>query len=192
MTLRPSILTVVAAMVPMFLATGLQAQTKTTGKVTEAAGAAQVTTEQLTGEVVIVEGNALLVRMQPNGLYRVFDVMPGRQFMIDGQTKLIGDLKPGMVLTATVTTTTQPITLRTTTVTNGTVWYVSGNYVILKLQNGETRGYSVPAEYRFIVDGKPASASQLRKGMKVSGERVVEEPRTEITQKTVVTGKSPK
>ena len=77
MMLRHSILTVVAAVVLMFLTTGLQAQTVTTGKVTEAAGAAQVRTEQLTGEVVLVEGNTLLVRMQPAGTH-VFDVMPGR------------------------------------------------------------------------------------------------------------------
>jgi hypothetical protein len=168
------------------MAAGLQAQTTTPS------GAAQVTTEQMTGEVMLVEGNLLLAKMQPSGTYRVFNVQPRRQFIIDGRAKLIGDLKPGTVLNATVTTTTQPVTVRTTTVTNGTVWYVSGNYVILTLANGENRDYKVPESFRFTVEGKPASVSDLRKGMKVSATRIVEEPRTEMSTQAAVTGKAPK
>ena len=82
--------------------------------------------------------------------------------------------------------------MRTTTVTNGTVWFASGNYVILTLASGENREYNVPASFRFVVEGKPAAVTDLRKGMKVSGEKIVEEPRTEISTKTVITGKAPK
>ncbi len=77
-------------------------------------GAAQVTTEQMTGEVVWVQGNTLAARMLPLGSYSVFNVKPGREFVIDGQTRHIGDLKLGTVLTATVITTTRPGTVRTT------------------------------------------------------------------------------
>ena len=76
--------------------------------------------------------------------------------------------------------------------TNGTVWYVSGNYVVVTLENGENREYTVPASYKFVVNGKPASVSELRKGMKVSGTKIVAEPRTEIATQTVITGKAPK
>ena len=108
------------------------------------------------------------------------------------QAKLISDLRPGTVLRATAITTTQPIVVRTTTVTNGTVWYTSGNYVILTLPSGENREYIVPPTFRFVVEGKPAAVTDLRKGMKVSGEKVIEEPRTVISTKTVIEGKSPK
>ena len=171
-------------------AVGLRAQT-TTSKVTQAAGEAKVTTEQITGEVVTVEGNWLLIKLQPSGR-RYFNIPPGRQFIIDGQTRLISDLRQGTILTATATTTTQPVVLRTTSVINGTVWYASGNYVILTLPSGENREYNVPPSFRFIVEGKPASVTDLRKGMKVSAEKIVEEPRTEISTKTVITGKAPK
>ena len=57
---------------------------------------------------LLLEGNDLLVRLRPSGLYQFFEVQPGRKFVIDGQPKLIGDLKTGTVLTATVTTKTQP------------------------------------------------------------------------------------
>ena len=171
-------------------AVGLRAQT-TTSKVTQAAGEAKVTTEQITGEVVQVEGNWLLVKLPPNH-YRYFNLPPGRQFIIDGQTKLISDLRPGTVLTATATTTTQSVIVRTTSVINGTVWYASGNYVILTLPSGENREYNVPPSFRFTVEGKPSSVTDLRKGMKVSAEKIVEEPRSEISTKTVITGKAPR
>jgi hypothetical protein len=45
--------------------------------------------------------------------------------------EMIGDLKKGTSLTATVVTMIVPITVRTMTVTNGTVYYVSGNYVVV-------------------------------------------------------------
>ena len=136
MTKRHLIITGVAVLLAS--AVGLRAQA-TTSKVTEAAGNAKVTQEQITGEVVLVEGNWLLVKLQPSGQYRYFDIPPGRQFIIDGTAKLISDLRPGTVLRATAITTTQPIVVRTTTVTNGTVWYTSGNYVILTLPSGENR-----------------------------------------------------
>jgi hypothetical protein len=170
----------------------LQAQGTTTTNVKEAAGPAKVTTESLTGELIGVEGNRLLAKMIPTGQYRLFRVPPGRQFTIDGQTRMIGDLKPGTVLTATVITTTQPVTVRTVAVLDGTVWYAQGNYVVLSFPDGEQKAYNVPASFQFMVDGKPASVNQLRKGMKVSATKIVEEPVTEIDTKTVVTGKAPK
>jgi hypothetical protein len=83
--------------------------------------------------------------------------------------------------------------VRTVTVTNGTVWYVGGNTVILTLENGGgNRQYTVPSDYRFMVNGKPASVFELKKGMKVSGAKIVEEPVSEVGTKTVITGKAPK
>ena len=189
MTKRHFIVTGVALFMVSVVA--LPAQT-TTGNVTTAAGDAKVTTEQITGEVALVEGNRLIVKLEPKGLFRYFDIPPGRQFIIDGQTKLISDLRPGTVLTATATTTTQPVIVRTTSVINGTVWYVSGNYVILELPSGENREYNVPPSFQFNVEGRPASVTDLRKGMKVSAEKIVAEPRTEISTKTVITGKAPR
>jgi hypothetical protein len=90
-------------------AAGLGAQTTTTKE----AGTAETKTEKITGEVVMVDNNTLLARMQPSGQYRMFNIQPGQQFVIDGKSKQLTDLTPGTVLTATATTTTQPITVRT-------------------------------------------------------------------------------
>ena len=93
---------------------------------------------------------------------------------------------------ATVITTTQPVTERTTTVTNGTVWYASGDYVVLTLANGETRDYTVPPLVPFMVDGKPATVKDLKKGMRVSATKIVEQPKAEFSTTVIVTGKFPK
>ena len=154
------------------------------------AGAATVKTEQLSGTVVDREDNHLVVRMSTGGL-RTFDVPESRRFLIDGKELTVHDLKPGTRLTATITTTTTPVTERTTTVGTGKVWYVAGNTVILTLPNNENRMYKVQESYRFVVDGKPASVHDLRKGMIVSAQKIVEEPKTEIATNTAVTGSAP-
>ena len=169
MTRSRALMTGVALLVT---AGALQAQV--TQKTEEVKGTAQVVTEQMTGEVVWVQGNTLVAKMQPRGFYSIFNVKPGREFLIDGQTKHIGDLKPGTVLTATVTTTTQPVTVRTTSNLKGRVWWVQGNYVILTLENGENKEYNVPDSFKFMVEGKPASVSELKQGMNVSATKIVE------------------
>jgi hypothetical protein len=179
----------VTAAALLITAGAIQAQTTQTAR----GPAAQVVTEQMTGEVAYVMGDTLVAKMLgPGGYYRVFFVKAGREFMIDGQTKHIGDLKEGTVLTATVTTTTQPVTVRTTSSLTGKVWWVNGNYVILTLPSGENKEYKVPDSYQFVVEGKPATVAQLKKGMNVTATKIVEEPKTEISEKTVITGKAPK
>jgi len=153
-------------------------------------GEASVKTEQLSGTVAAVEGNDVLVRMSSGG-FRNFIVPESRVFSIDGQDVSVHDLKPGTKLTATVTTTTTPVTERTTTIGTGKVWYVSGNTVILTLPNNENRMYKVTEDYKFNVHGQPASVHDLRKGMVISAQKIVEAPRTEVAANTTVTGHAP-
>jgi hypothetical protein len=168
------------------------AHAQVTSETEKIAGETKVETVKMTGEVVYVQGNYLFAKMQPLGNYSLFDVKPGREFIIDGQTKHIGDLKPGTVITGTIITKTTPVTVRTTSTLNGTVWWAQGNYVVLTLENGENKEYNVPDSFQFMVEGKPASVHDLKKGMKVTATKIVEEPRTEMSTDTVITGTAPK
>jgi hypothetical protein len=190
MTRRRTI-TGIALLVLLAAPGALQAQTKTTSTKTTK-GSVHVQSTRMTGVVDWIQGTTLVVKMRPHGEYRVFVVPPDRQFDIDGQIKHIGDIKRGTVLTATVMTTTQPMTVRTTSELTGTVAWVQGNYVVLTHENGENHEYHVPASFKFVVNGKPASVSELREGMKVSATKIVEEPHTEISSNTTITGTSPK
>jgi len=168
------------------------AYAQATSQTEKVAGEAKVETVKMTGEVVWVQGDWLFCKMQPLGNYSLFNVKPGREFMIDGQTKHISELKPGTILTGMITTKTTPVTLRTTSTLNGTVWYSQGNYVVLTLANGENREYHVPESFKFMVEGKPASVNELKPGMKVTATKIIEEPQTEISTQTQITGKAPK
>ena len=169
---------------------GLMAQQMPKTTTEKIHGAATAKTEQLRGTVIAVEGNHLAVKMSTGGI-RTFDVPDERRFVIDGKELRVNELEPGTRLAATVTTTTTPVTERTTTVGTGKVWYVAGTTVILTLPNNENRQYKVKNDYKFMVNGQPATVFDLRKGMVVSAEKIVEEPRTEIASNVAVTGSAP-
>ncbi len=154
-------------------------------------GAESSTVQTLHGTVEQVEGNTLVVKMA-SGDIRTFTPPDSRKFIIDGQELTVHDLKPGTKLTAKVVTTQTPVTTRTTTVGSGKVWFVAGPNVILTLPNGENRQYKVKDDYKFIVDGKPATVFDLRKGMTVKAEKIVETPHVEIATDATVTGTAPK
>ncbi len=154
-------------------------------------GAATVTTQEMKGTVVQVEGNNLVVKMSDGEIKTFNNVPDSRKAIIDGKEVGVRDLKPGTKLTATITTTTTPVTVRTTTVGSGRVWYVAGTTVILTLPNGENRQYKVARDYKLTVEGRPATVFDLRKGMTVSAEKIVEEPTVEITSGTRVVGEAP-
>ena len=149
-----------------------------------------VKTEQLKGTVLAVDGSHLAVKMA-NGELRSFNVPASRKFDIDGKEVSVGDLKPGTKLTATITTTTTQINERTTTVGSGKVWLVLGNTVIVTLPNNENRMYNVSESYKFMVDGREATLRDLKPGMTISAQKIVEAPRTEIATNTVVHGEAP-
>lgn len=148
-------------------------------------------TSELRGEVVFVDGNNLVVKMS-NGEIRHIVASESQRAIIDGKPVAARDLKVGTKLKATITTTTTSMTERTTTVGSGKVFYVAGNNLILTLPNGENRQYKVANDYKFTVEGKHATVFDLRKGMTVSAQKIVEEPKTMVSSNTVVTGEWPK
>jgi hypothetical protein len=169
------------------LAVTAAAQTSSTETVK---GAGTSTTKQQHGTVTYVEGNTLVVKMS-TGEVRTLTVPDSRTAVVDGKEINVHDLKVGTTLTATITTTTTPVTERTVSNLQGTVWYVAAPTVILTLPDGTNKMYKSLPGYKFTVNGKQATVFDLRKGMRVSAEKVVEEPKTEISSNTSVTGHAP-
>ena len=188
MTTRRFLLGVCTAPVAVGIAAAQQMPRTSTEKIK---GSATEKTEKLSGTVTYVEGQRLVVKMA-NGELRTFETPENRRFIIDGQELRTRELRSGTKLNATVTTTTTPVTERTTTVGTGKVWYVAGTTVILTLPNNENRMYKVKDSYRFNVNGQKASVFELKKGMVVSAEKIVEEPKVEIASDVAVTGTAPK
>ena len=173
------------AMIVLFAAVAAAQTTQQT------AGTATVTTETISGEVVKVEGNTLVVKMSTGELRTFSNIPDTRRATVDGKEVGVRDLKPGTRLTATITRTATPVTVRTTTVKTARVWYVAAPTVILTHPDGTNKQYNVKEDVKFTVNGQPATVFDLRPGMTVSAEKIVEEEKLEITTASRVVGQSP-
>ena len=100
-------------------------------------GVPAVTTQVVKGELMAIGPNWLIAK-HTAGDYKLYIVQAGQQFTIDGVSKTLKELQLGTMLTGTVITETEtPIINRTTTVTEGTVFWSSPTSVIVTLQNRE-------------------------------------------------------
>ena len=172
------------------LATVVAAQSAQT-KETVPAGPASVKTTQVKGELV-AKGSNWLIAKDPAGYYKLYAVQAGRKAIVDGVPKTLDQLQVGTMLTSTATTTETPVVKRTTTITQGTVFWASPKSIIVTLENNENKQYEVPDGFKFNVDGKQLEAMELRPGMKLTGTKIVEEPVNLITQDVLVTGSAPR
>jgi hypothetical protein len=172
------------------LATVAAAQATQT-KETVPGGPATVKTNQVKGELV-AKGADWLIAKDSIGNFKLYAVQAGRKAIVDGVPKTLDQIPVGTMLTSTATTTETPMVNRTTTITQGTVFWASPKSIIVTLEGGENRQYEVPEGFKFDVDGKQLSAMELRQGMKLTGTKIVQEPLTVITHDVVVTGTGPK
>src|SRR6478752_3151803 len=174
----------------LFFAVGVSAQVETGA--TSTSGQPAVETQVERGQIVTVNGNDLVVKMEDGSLRHFANVPESAKVTVEGKELGIHDLKPGMKLERTITTTTTPKTITTTQTVTGTVSQVTPpNAVTLRLEDGTTQRFNIPKGQKFTVDGQETDAFGLRKGMKISATKVVEEPQTVVDQQKQVTGTMP-
>jgi len=171
-------------------AISVSAQVQTT--TSTAADKASVVTKVEKGEIVYVDGNNLVIKME-DGSLRHFDNVPeSARVTVDGKELGIHDARVGMKIQKTITTTTTPKTITTVQSVTGKVWHVTPpSTVILTLEDGTNQQFKIPHNQKFNVDGKMVDAFGLKKGMKISATRVVEEPVTVVEQRAKVAGTMP-
>jgi LPXTG-motif cell wall-anchored protein len=182
------VLLVAVFCVAFTLSMSAQVQTKTT----TTAGAASVTTQVEKGEIVFVSGNSVVVKMA-DGTLRHFDNVPeSARVTVDGQQLGVHDLKVGMKVQKTITTTTTPETVTTVKSVTGKVWFINPpSTVILTMEDGKNQEFKIPNGQKFSVDGQMVDAWGLKKGMTVNATKVVEAPATVIAQRAKLTGEMP-
>jgi hypothetical protein len=170
------------------LSAGAQVQTKTTTKTGQSSEVVRVER----GEVVAVEGNDLIVKMDDGSLRHFEDIPESARITVDGRELGIHDLKPGMLLQRTITTTTTPKLVTTVQTVKGKVWYVNPPLsVILTLEDGTNQSFKIPKDQKFNVDGQMVDAFGLKKGMLVTATKIVEVPTSVTTQHKNATGTIP-
>jgi len=143
-------------------------------------------------EVVSVNGNDVVVKMEDGTIRHIANVPDSVRVTVDGKQLGVHDLKPGMKLQRTITTTTVPKVITTTKTVTGKVWYVNPpTSVILTMEDGQNQQFKVPSGQKFNIDGKETDVWGLKKGMKVSATKVVEVPETVVTQQRALSGTAP-
>jgi hypothetical protein len=144
------------------------------------------------GEVVYVSGNDLVVRNLDTGELMGFVVPDSARVTVEGQELSVHDLKPGMKLQRTITTTKTPVTITMVRTIQGKVWQVNAPVsVILTLPDGTNKQYRIPTGQKFMINGEETDAFHLKKGMDVTATVITEVPLTYVTQQRSVTGQMP-
>ncbi len=168
----------------------MSAQVETTTDTTHGAATHQV--QVVNATVVSVNGNDLVVKMEDGSIRHFANVSESARATVDGQQLGIHDLKPGMHLQKTITTTTVPKVITTTKTVTGKVWHVNPPLsVILTMEDGKNEEFKIPKGQKFTVNGQQTDAFGLKKGMIVNATKVVEEPITVVQQQAKLTGSMP-
>ena len=166
------------------------AQVQTQQSTTAGPASKEVTVER--GEVVLVEGNDLIVKMEDGSFRHIANVPESAKITVDGKQLGIHDLKPGMKLQRSIITTTTPQVVTTVQTVTGKVWHVTPpNSVILQLEDNTNQSFKIPKGQKFNVNGEMVDAFGLKKGMMVTATKIVEVPEVVVSQQKHVTGTMP-
>jgi len=146
-----------------------------------------MTYEVKQGEVVKVTGNNLVVKT-PEG-YREIEVPEDFRFVMNGQRLSVHELKPGMKLTAAITTTRTPIQIVTTELRNAEVINANGMSVVVKDQDGVQKIFTKEdfdgMGLALYKEGQPATSFDLRKGDRITALIMKEGPPLVLEEKRV-------
>jgi hypothetical protein len=171
-------------------AVSTSAQVKSETTTTHGTPTKEVTVEH--AEVLLVEGNDLILKMEDGTIRHIPNVPESDKIDVGGKMLGIHDLKPGMKLERTITVTTTPKVVTTVQTVSGKVFHVTPpNSVILTLDDGTNQKFSIPSGQKFNINGKETDAFGLKKGMKISATKIVEEPITVAEHEQKLTGKMP-
>jgi len=183
-------LALAVGVVSLTLTLGASSQVQTETYTSTGQATAEVKVDR--GTVLLVDGNDLVVKAEDGHLRHFANVPESARATVDGQQLGIHDLKPGMTLERTITTTTTPQIITTVKQVTGTVWYVNPpSSVVLTLEDGTNQAFKIPDGQKFNIDGQTTDAWGLRKGMKISATKVTEVPETVVEQQKAFTGTAP-
>jgi hypothetical protein len=160
-----------------------QSQTSTTemGKPTTT-----TSTSTIAGKIASVDGNKVVVT-DAAGKSKEYTVPDGFKFQMNGKDVGVADLKPGMTVHATVTTsvTTTPVTV--TEIRKGKVLAVSGETVIVRGPNGVRSFTASELEKRHVVikndAGDPITIGTLHPGDHFTAVIVTDQPPKVVSER---------
>lgn len=177
------------AVVFAMAAIGVLAQDTTSTTVRH--GSARYDTAVKNAEVVYVEGNDLVLRVD-HGKIEHLVVPDTDSFTIDGKEVTVHELTVGTKLTQTITTTTAPRYVTTVRTLKGKVWHVHApGSVSLMLPDGTNQIYRIPSHAKFTINGEKKTAFDLKKGMSFEATIITDDTETVIERTKSFVGQAP-
>jgi|GEM_PF-154737 sortase A len=154
-------------------------------------GPSSFDTEVKNAEIVYVEGNDLVLKLENGGVEHIV-VPESDKFTIDGKEVSVHELVPGTKLSQTITTTTTPRFVNSVRTIEGKVWHVNApKSVILTLPDNTNQVFNVPNHASFNIDGKNKTVFDLKKGMKIKATVVTDDEHTVLERNKFAFGKAP-
>jgi len=154
-------------------------------------GPSSFDTQVKNAEVVYVEGNDLVLKLE-NGRVEHLVVPDSDRFTIDGNEVSVHELVPGTRLTQTITTATTPRYISSVRTIEGKVWHVNApRSVILTLPDNTNQVFIVPNHAKFTIDGREKTVFDLKKGMKIKATIGTDDQHTVIEQSKFAFGQAP-
>ncbi|MGA9119297.1 MAG: hypothetical protein WB699_08010 [Bacteroidota bacterium] len=142
-------------------------------------------------EVVYIEGRDVVLRLT-DGEVKQLEFPDSSRFVVDGKELTVHELKPGMKLGESNTTTVAARSVDTVeTIEVGTVWKTVGNNIIIKTPDGVNKVYRVPSGGRVTIEGRDISLEGLREGDKITATVVKLTATSEATNVTAHVRKTP-
>jgi LPXTG-motif cell wall-anchored protein len=186
---KASCVLVAAATAAIWMNTA-NAQVQSSTDTKEGASTKAVSVER--GEVLMVDGNDLFVKMDDGQVRHFPNISESARVEVDGQQVGIHDLKPGMKLQRELTVTTTPRMVTQVQTVTGKIFHVTPPItVILTMDNGQNQSFKIPKDQKFNVHGEMVDAFHLKKGMVISATKVTEVPETVVAHERKVTGTMP-
>lgn len=144
-----------------------------------------------TAQVVYVSGDDVVVK-NTDGRLLLLALPASTSLMVDGKPAVLKDLTPGTTLAHVQARTLVESEVTSVTQIDGVVTQVSPpRWVTLRLGDGTVKRYEIPKETSFQVEGKTATAFELRKGMKISATAVSTQGVNTESAKAAVVGQTP-
>ena len=154
-------------------------------------GPSSFDTQVKNAEVVYVEGNDLVLKLENGGVEHLV-VPDSDRFTIDGNEVSVHELVPGTKLTQIITTTTTPRYISSIRTIEGKVWHVnSPRSVILTLPDNTNQAFNVPNHAKFTINGERKTVFDLKKGMKIKATIATDDQHTVIEQSKFAFGQAP-
>lgn len=179
---RPFVFGVALALAVAAAATAQQTSTEM-GKSTTT-----TTTNTISGKIASIDGNKVVVT-DASGKSKEYTVPDGFKFQMGGKDVGVADLKPGMSVSATVTTsvTTTPVTV--TEIRKGKVLAVAGDTVVVRGPNGVRSFTQSELEKRHIIvkndAGDPITIGTLHPGDHFTAVIVTDQPPKVVSEREV-------